>query len=58
MVYRRDQQSMGASVHEQELAQTHGVHFIFNAQPKQILGDENGVQAMEFNRTLVNNKAS
>lgn len=54
MVYRRDQKSMGASVHEQELAQTHGVHFVFNAQPKQILGDENGVSAMEFNRTKVN----
>lgn len=53
MVYRRDQQSMGASEHEQQLAQTHGVHFIFNAQPKQILGDENGLQVMEFNRTLV-----
>jgi dihydropyrimidine dehydrogenase (NAD+) subunit PreT len=53
LVYRRDQQSMGASEHEQELAQTHGVHFVFNAQPKQILGDENGIHAMEFNRTLV-----
>lgn len=54
MVYRRDQQSMGASEHEQELAQTHGVHFVFNAQPKQILGDENGIHAMEFNRTSIN----
>lgn len=54
IVYRRDQQAMGASVHEQELAQTHGVHFVFNAQPKQILGDENGVSAMEFSRTKVN----
>jgi glutamate synthase (NADPH/NADH) small chain len=54
MVYRRDQKAMGASEHEQELAQTHGVRFVFNAQPKQILGDENGLQAMEFNRTFVN----
>lgn len=51
MVYRRDQASMGASEHEQELAQTHGVRFVCNAQPKQILGDENGVRLMEFNRT-------
>lgn len=56
MVYRRDQRSMGASVHEQELALTHGVHFVFNAQPKQILGDEHGVNAMQFNRTVVNNQ--
>ncbi|WP_299079532.1 NAD(P)-dependent oxidoreductase [uncultured Paraglaciecola sp.] len=51
IVYRRNQQAMGASKHEQELAQTHGVGFVFNAQPKQILGDENGLQSMQFNRT-------
>ena len=54
MVYRRDQQAMGASEHEQELAQTNGVRFVCNAQPKQILGDENGINSIEFNRTLTN----
>jgi dihydropyrimidine dehydrogenase (NAD+) subunit PreT len=53
-VYRRDQQAMGASEHEQKLAQTNGVRFVCNAQPKQILGDENGIDVMEFNRTLTN----
>lgn len=54
MVYRRDQKAMGASEHEQELAQTNGVQFVCNAQPKQILGDEKGIKAMEFNRTVTN----
>lgn len=51
MVYRRDRLAMGASLHEQQLAQQHGVRFICNAQPKAIEGDENGVTAMQFTRT-------
>jgi glutamate synthase (NADPH/NADH) small chain len=56
MVYRRNQQAMGASQHEQELAQTHGVQFVCNAQPKQIIGHENGVKAMEFTRTQIDSQ--
>lgn len=54
MVYRRDRSAMGASVHEQELAQKHGVRFIFNAQPSKIVGTEDGISAMEFKRTHLN----
>lgn len=51
MVYRRDRSAMGASLHEQELAQQHGIRFICNAQPKAIVGDDNGIRNMEFSRT-------
>ncbi len=51
IVYRRNQSAMGASEHEQELAYKNGVSFVFNAQPKQIVGDENGISTMEFIRT-------
>ena len=43
LLYFRDQKAMGASEHEQELAQTNGVRFVFNAQPKQILGDKSAI---------------
>jgi len=55
MVYRRDRDAMGASGHEQELALQNGVSFIFNAQPKAISHDDNGVTAMSFNRTETQN---
>jgi dihydropyrimidine dehydrogenase (NAD+) subunit PreT len=51
IVYRRDRQAMGASEHEQDLAQRHGVQFVCNAQPHKIIGDQNGIRAMEFKRT-------
>jgi glutamate synthase (NADPH/NADH) small chain len=51
MVYRRDKRAMGASGHEQELALQNGVAFILNAQPHEIIGNENGITAMEFKRT-------
>lgn len=54
MVYRRDRLAMGASLHEQHLAQQHGVRFICNAQPYAIQGDANGINAMQFNRTYTN----
>jgi glutamate synthase (NADPH/NADH) small chain len=54
MVYRRDRSAMGASLHEQDLAQRHGVRFIFNAQPREIIGDQHGVSAMEFQKTQIN----
>jgi dihydropyrimidine dehydrogenase (NAD+) subunit PreT len=51
IVYRRDRAAMGASEHEQDLAQRHGVQFICNAQPHKIIGTSAGVSAMEFKRT-------
>lgn len=55
MVYRRDKSAMGASEHEQELALQNGVAFVLNAQPKEVLSDENGVTAMTFNKTETQN---
>ena len=54
MVYRRERSAMGASLHEQELAQKHGVRFICNAQPHKINGSEHGLSDIEFERTYVN----
>lgn len=54
IVYRRDRSQMGASEHEQALAQQHGVRFICNAQPSRIIGNQGAISAMEFNRTYVN----
>jgi dihydropyrimidine dehydrogenase (NAD+) subunit PreT len=51
IVYRRDRSAMGASSHEQELALSNGVSFICNAQPHAITGDDNGLTAMAFKRT-------
>ncbi len=53
IAYRRAQSAMGASIHEQELALKNGVNFVCNAQPKQIIGSDVGVTAMEFNRTVL-----
>lgn len=52
IVYRRDRTAMGASHHEQNLAQQHGVQFVCNAQPHKIIGTSAGVSAMEFSRTM------
>lgn len=51
IVYRRDRSAMGASSHEQELALSNGVSFICNAQPDSITGDANGLSAMTFKQT-------
>ena len=51
IVYRRDKSAMGASQHEQDLAQQNGATFICNAQPKEIIGDESGITEMVFNKT-------
>ena len=50
IVYRRGAQQMGASRHEQELAQTSGVSIRHWAQPTRILLDDR-VTGMEFERT-------
>ncbi|WP_299002059.1 NAD(P)-dependent oxidoreductase [uncultured Shewanella sp.] len=51
IVYRREQQSMGASMYEQELALTNGIRFIFNAQPYQIRGNKQGATHIQFKET-------
>lgn len=51
IVYRRDRGAMGASHHEQELALSNGVNFVLNAQPKQVVGNDQGIGAIECYRT-------
>ncbi|NQY63887.1 MAG: NAD(P)-dependent oxidoreductase [Alteromonadaceae bacterium] len=53
IVYRRDKSAMGASQHEQDLAQTNGATFICNAQPKEIIGSDTGITEMTFNKTML-----
>ncbi|WP_299490799.1 NAD(P)-dependent oxidoreductase [uncultured Shewanella sp.] len=56
IVYRRNQQNMGASQYEQELALTHGIRFVFNAQPHQILGNKQGATHIQFKQTTENSE--
>lgn len=51
LVYRRDKESMNASVFEQDLAQTNGVKIIHHAQPVRFIGDDTGLTAVEFEYT-------
>lgn len=51
IVYRRGEEHMGATVHEQELAQKTGVLIQTWAKPHQILGDSQGVHSIEFEYT-------
>ncbi|MDX1482559.1 MAG: NAD(P)-dependent oxidoreductase [Woeseiaceae bacterium] len=48
--YRRGPERMGASLYEQQLAQTNGVGIHHHAQPRRILGNAS-VEAVEFERT-------
>ncbi|WP_273499353.1 NAD(P)-dependent oxidoreductase [Lentibacter algarum] len=47
LVYRRDKDSMSASVYEQELATSKGVRIIYNAQPLRVLPEAAGL-SVEF----------
>ena len=47
LVYRRDKDSMSASVYEQELATSKGVRIIYNAQPLRVLQEGAGL-SVEF----------
>jgi len=47
MVYRRGKERMSASVFEQELATSKGVHLIYNAAPVRVIGN-GAAQAVEF----------
>jgi len=53
IVYRRGPEQMGASEHEQALAQTHGVLIRYLAAPKQIISSDGHVSAVEFERMHV-----
>ncbi len=53
LVYRRGKDAMGASLFEQELAQTNGVNIILNAQPSEIKAEGDNVSAIVFERTLI-----
>ncbi len=50
MVYRRGPEQMGASEHEQALAQTHGVLIRYLAAPVRIVADGTVVSGVEFER--------
>lgn len=47
LVYRRGRENMNASKFEQDLAASHGVHIIANAQPVGVIGN-GAVQEVEF----------
>jgi glutamate synthase (NADPH/NADH) small chain len=51
LVYRRGEEDMGATVHEQEIAQTNGVLIKTWASPQQILVDDSGVSGVIFEYT-------
>ncbi len=51
IVYRRGPEAMGATGHEQDLAQTDGVRIRHWAQPKRFAGEAGRVTAVEFERT-------
>jgi glutamate synthase (NADPH/NADH) small chain len=51
LVYRRGPKEMGATDHEQEIAQTNGVLIRHWAQPRQILTDAQGLIGVEFEYT-------
>ena len=57
IVYRRGQEQMGASRHEQEVAQTGGVGIRHWARPIRILGDDVAT-GVEFERTCLDNSGN
>lgn len=58
LVYRRGQEDMGATGHEQDIAKANQVRLLTWAQPQQVLLDDQGrVRGMQFARThLVNGR--
>jgi glutamate synthase (NADPH/NADH) small chain len=48
IVYRRGQEKMSASTHEQDHAQQVGVRIICNASPVEVIGKDGAVSAVEF----------
>jgi dihydropyrimidine dehydrogenase (NAD+) subunit PreT len=53
IAYRRGQEHMGASAHEQRFAQTSGVNISYWLAPKQLLLDGNRVNGIEFEYTKI-----
>ena len=51
IVYRRGRERMSASVFEQDLARTRGVHIRYGAQPTRLIGRSGKLQAVEFTYT-------
>jgi len=50
-VYRRDEANMPGSRREVKYAREEGVEFLFNRQPLEILGDEDGVTGVRVSQT-------
>jgi glutamate synthase (NADPH/NADH) small chain len=50
-IYRRDEQNMPGSRREVKNSRDEGVEFLFNRQPIEILGDENGVTGVRVVQT-------
>ena len=55
IVYRRGKGQMAASLHEQELAQTHGIQIRHYLSPKKIIHGGDGIRAVEF-ETMLNDE--
>lgn len=51
LVYRRGREQMGATKHEQDIAQTNGVLIRCFAQPHQLLAEQGSVTGVVFERT-------
>jgi glutamate synthase (NADPH/NADH) small chain len=58
IVYRRGQAQMGASEHEQEMAQTHGVLIRLQAAPQRIIVENGILSGVEFERMTMNEDGS
>lgn len=56
LVYRRGLNEMGATVHEQELAQINGVLIKHWAQPRRLIGSKGHVKEIEFEYTQLDSK--
>lgn len=56
IVYRRGPQQMGATEHEQELAQVNGVKIKHWARPIKLIGYRGRVRAVEFEYTALNDR--
>jgi len=58
MVYRRGAEQMGASEHEQALAQTHGVLIRYHAAPLRIVTEDGRLSGVEFEHMVANEAGS
>jgi dihydropyrimidine dehydrogenase (NAD+) subunit PreT len=58
IVYRRSQAQMGASEHEQEMAQTQGVLIRLQAAPQRIISENGNLTGVEFERMTMNEDGS